>query len=57
MPYEGPAVGDYVSDVVVDGKVILELKAVEPHGQTRGTTQFRRFASRTAGLSGTTSRP
>jgi len=37
---------------------------VEPHGQARqnnggqarGTTLFRRFASRTAGLSGTTSR-
>jgi len=30
---------------------------VEPHGQARGTTKSRRFASRTAGLSGTTSRP
>jgi len=29
---------------------------VEPHGQALGTTWFRRFASRTAGLSGATSR-
>ena len=29
---------------------------VEPHGQARGTTWFRRFASRTARCSGTTSR-
>jgi len=29
---------------------------VEPHGQARGTTLFRRFVLRTAGLSGTTSR-
>ena len=29
---------------------------VEPHGQARGTTWFRPFASRTPGLSGTTSR-
>ena len=27
--YEGQVVGDYVSDVVVDDKVILELKAVK----------------------------
>jgi GxxExxY protein len=27
--YEGEVVGDYVSDVVVDDKVILELKAVK----------------------------
>jgi len=32
------------------------LLPVEPHGQTRGTTWFRRFASQTAGLSGATSR-
>ena len=29
---------------------------MEPHGQARGTTLFRRFVLRTAGLSGTTSR-
>jgi len=29
VSYEGQVVGDYVSDVVVDGKVILELKAVK----------------------------
>jgi hypothetical protein len=29
---------------------------VEPHGQARGTTLFRRFALRTAGLRGTASR-
>jgi len=29
---------------------------VEPHGQARGTTWFRRIAPQSAGLSGTTSR-
>ncbi len=29
VQYKGVAVGDFVADVVVDGKMILELKAVE----------------------------
>ena len=27
--YEGQCIGDYVADLVIDGKVLLELKAVE----------------------------
>jgi len=53
-----------ISLTKVDPPEINFRLSVEPHGQARqnnggqarGTTLFRRFASRTAGLSGATSR-